>query len=142
MFLERNVGVTIKDTTLLATMKTIERPRPSSQLAQDHFMSKPSTIVQQLKVNTRSKQPGETTVMFLAGLRRLKLDEMLRDLLECWVHNIRIQHWLLAEPKLTLKRALDLALSDKDALDRDKGDSQEEDAPVNKVDPKVDKIRE
>lgn len=88
-------------------------------------MPKPSTIVQQLKVNTRSQQPGETIAMFLAELRRLtehcefgaKLDEMLRDRLECFVHNIRIQRRLLAEPKLTLKQALDLVLSDKRCLE-------------------------
>jgi len=57
--------------------------------------------------------------MFLAELRHLTqhfefgttLDEMLRDLLACEVRDIRIQGWLLAEPELTLKRALDLALA-------------------------------
>ena len=44
---------------------------------------------------------------------------MLRDRLVCGVHDIRMQRRLLAEPKLTLKRVLDLALAieteDKDA---------------------------
>lgn len=117
-------------------------------------MPKPSTIVQRFKFNTRSQQPGETIAMFLAEVRHLTehcefgatLDEMLRDRLVCGVHDIRIQRRLLAEPKLTLKRALDLALAieaaDKDASDIHKGDSQEGDAPLNKVDPKVDKVGE
>ena len=56
--------------------------------------------------------------MFLAELRHLSepgefgitLDEMLRDRLVCGVRDIRIQRRLLAEPKLTLNWALDLAL--------------------------------
>ena len=51
---------------------------------------------------------------FLAELKHLSedsefgitLDEMLRDRLVCGVRDIRIQRRLLAEPKLTLKRAL------------------------------------
>ena len=82
-------------------------------------MPKPSAIVQQFKFNTRFQQPGETIAMFLAELRHLSehcefgitLDEMLRDRLVCGIRDIRIQRRLLAEPKLTLKRALDLALA-------------------------------
>ena len=89
--------------------------------------------------------------MFLAKLRRLSehcefgitLDEMLRDRLVCGVRDIRIQRRLLAEPKLTLKRALDLALTieaaDKDASEIQKADGQGGDASVNKVDVKVNK---
>ena len=36
---------------------------------------------------------------------------MLRDRLVCGVRDIRIQRRLLEEPKLTLKRALDLSLA-------------------------------
>ena len=50
---------------------------------------------------------------------------MLPDRLVCGVHDIRIQRRLLAEPKLTLKRALDLALAieavDEDASEIQKG---------------------
>ena len=62
----------------------------------------------------------ETIAMLLAELRRLTehcefgapLDEMLRDRLMCGVHVIwLLQRRLLAEPKSTLKRALDLALA-------------------------------
>ena len=89
--------------------------------------------------------------MFLAKLRRLSehcefgitLDEMLRDRLVCGVRDIRIQRRLLAEPKLTLKRALDLALAieaaDKDVSEIQKADGYGGDASVNKVDVKVNK---
>ena len=90
-----------------------------AKLLQPHFMPKPSAIVQRFKFNTRFQQPGETISMFLAELRHLcehcdfgiTLDEMLRDRLVCGVRDIRIQRRLLAEPKLTLKRALNLALA-------------------------------
>ena len=111
-------------------------------------MSKPSAIVQRFKFNTCSQQPGETIAMFLAELKQLTeyckfgatLDEMLRDRLVCGVQDIRIQRRLLAEPKLTLQRALDLALAieaaEKDASEIQKGDSQEGATPLNKNDTK------
>ena len=89
--------------------------------------------------------------MVLAELRHLSehcefgitLDEMLRDRLVCGVRDIRIQRRLLAEPKLTLKRALDLALAieaaDKDVSEIQKADGHGGDASVNKVDVKVNK---
>ena len=84
--------------------------------------------------------------MFLAELRQVAeycefgatLNEMLRDRLVCGVQDIRIQRRLLAEPKLTLQRALDLALAievaEKDASEIQKGASQEGATPLNKVD--------
>ena len=141
---------------LVRGLVTPEDPKDESnedlaKLLQDHFMPKPSAIVQRFKFNTRSQQPGETIAMFLAELRRLSehcefgitLDEMLRDRLVCGVRDIRIQRRLLAEPKLTLKRALDLSLAieaaDKDASEIQKADGQGGDASVNKVDVKVNK---
>ena len=74
-----------------------------AKLLQDHFMPKPSAIVQRFKFNTRSQQPGDTITMFFAELRHLNtehcefgitLDEMLRDRLVSDVRNIRIQRRL------------------------------------------------
>ena len=66
---------------------------------------------------------------------------MLRDRLVCGVRDVRIQRRLLAEPKLTLKRVLDVPLAieaaDKDASEIRKADGQGGDASVNKVDVKV-----
>lgn len=101
-----------------------------AQLAQDHFMPKLSTIVQRFKFNTRSQQPGATITMFLAELWRLTehcefeatLDDILRDRLVCGVHDIRIESRLRAEPKLTLKQALDQALAI-EATDKDSSEA-------------------
>ena len=135
------VSVGAKTYKLIRSLVAPEDPKDESyddlaKLAQEHFMPKPSAIVQRFKFNTRTQQPGETIAMFLAELRHLTehcefgatLDEMLRHRFVCGVHDIRIQRRLLAEPKLTLKRALDLALAieaaDKDALEIQKGESQ------------------
>ena len=150
------VSVGVKIYKLIRTLVAPEDPKDEScedlaKLAQEHFMPKPSAIVQQFKFNTRTQQPGETIAMFLAELRHLTencefratLDEMLPDRLVCSVHDIRIQRRLLAEPKLTLKRALDLALAieatEKNASEIQKGGSQQGDTPLNKVDFKVEK---
>ena len=100
-----------------------------ANLVQEHYQPKPSVIVQRFRFDTRVQQPGETISVFLAELRRLSehcefdstLDQMLRDRLVCGTSDDKIQRRLLAEPKLTLKRALELAIaietSEKDALD-------------------------
>lgn len=89
--------------------------------------------------------------MLIAELRHLSehcecgitLHEMLRDRLVCGVRDIRVQRWLLAEAKWTLKRALDLALATeaayKNASEIHKADGQGGDPSVNKVDAKVNK---
>ena len=83
--------------------------------------------MQRFKFNTRSQQPGETIAISIAELKHLAehcefgttWDEMLRDRIVCGVRDLRIHRRLLAEPKLTLKRAIDLVLAieaaDKDA---------------------------
>ena len=150
------VCVGAKTYKLVRSLVAPEDPKDKSyedlaKLFQDYFMPKPSAIVQRFKFNTRSQQPGETIAMFLAEVRhlsehcefRITLDEMLCDRLLCGVRDIRIQRRLLAEPKLTLKRALDLALAieaaDKDVSEIRKADGQGGDASVNKGDVKVNK---
>lgn len=62
----------------------------------------------------------------------------------CGIRDIRIQHGLLAKPKLSPKRAVDLALAinavDKDASEIQKGNSQEGNTLHNKVDTKFAKV--
>ena len=96
---------------------------------QEHYKPKPSVIVQRFKFNTRTQQGGESISTYLAELRNLSedcefgvsLDEMLRDRLVCGTNNERIQKRLLAESKLSLKKATDIALAmetaEKDILD-------------------------
>ncbi|CAH3136875.1 unnamed protein product [Porites lobata] len=56
---------------LVRSLAAREDPKDKSyedlaKLLQDHFMPKPSAIVQRFKFNTPSQQPGETIAMFLA----------------------------------------------------------------------------
>ena len=100
-----------------------------AKLVQEHYQPKPSAIVPHFKFNTRVQQPGETISVFLAELRHHSehcefgstLDEMLRDRLVCRTNDDKVHRRLLADPKLTLKRALEFAIaiqtSEKGALD-------------------------
>ena len=128
------VSVGAKTYKLIRSLVAPRDPKEKSyvelaKLVQDHYKPKPSVIVERFKFNTRCQQQGENISVFLAELRRLSencefgatLDEMLRDRLVCGARDNKIQRRLLAEPKLTLKRALDLAIaietSEKDVLD-------------------------
>ncbi len=87
-----------------------------SQAIRNHYVPKPSVIVQRYKFNTRVRGNDESISTFMAELRTLSehcefgvsLDEMLRDRLVCGVNEDRIQRRLLAEPVLDLKKALKL----------------------------------
>ena len=87
------------------------------KLVQEHHQPISSAIVQRYKFNSRTQKPGESIATFIAELRRLAehcqfgqtLDEMLRDRLVCGIADSRVQCRLLAEPDLTLKKALELA---------------------------------
>ena len=83
-----------------------------------HFDPTPSEIVQRYKFNSRDRQPTETIATFISELRslaefcnyRASLDEMLRDRLVCGINNNIIRRRLFAESKLTLPKALEIAL--------------------------------
>ena len=93
------------------------------KLLTDHFNPKPSVIVQRFRFNTRYRKTGESIATFVAELRRLtefcefggNLSEMLCDRLVCGIGDPRIQKQLLAEPNLTLDKALELALAQESA---------------------------
>ena len=82
-----------------------------------HHNPVPSEIVQRYKFNSRFRGEGETVAKFVSELRSLAefcnygatLDDMLRDRLVCGIRIDHIQRRLLAEEKLTFKRAMDLA---------------------------------
>ena len=70
------VSVGAKTYKLIRSLVAPEDPKDKSsedvaKLAQEHFMPKPSAIVQQFKFNTRTQQPVETVAMFLAELKHL-----------------------------------------------------------------------
>ena len=83
----------------------------------DHFSPAPSEIVQRFKFNCRARKPGESVATYVAELRAIAefcnfggtLEDMLRDRLVCGINDSAIQRRLLAEPKLTFKKALDLS---------------------------------
>ena len=87
------------------------------KLVEDHLSPQPSVTVHRFKFNCRTQSDGETIAAFVAELRRLfehcefgdQLDAMLRDRLVCGVRDTHVQRRLLAEPKLTYKKAFDLA---------------------------------
>ena len=70
------VSVGAKTCKLVRSLVAPEYPKDKSyedlaKLLQDHFVPKPTPIVQRFKFNTRSQQPGETIAMLLAELRHL-----------------------------------------------------------------------
>ena len=83
-----------------------------------HHNPTPLEIIQQYKFNTWTRHPGELIATFTAELHSLaifcnfgdSLDDMLRDRLVCGIRDTHIQRRLLAETKLTLKKATELAL--------------------------------
>ncbi len=82
-----------------------------------HHNPTPSEIVQRFKFNSLFRHPGESVSTFVSELRSLcefcnfgaTLDDMLRDRLVCGINDDHVQRRLLAEDKLTFKRALEMA---------------------------------
>jgi predicted aspartyl protease len=116
-----------------------------SQAIRNHYVPKPSVIVQRYKFNTRVRGNDESISTFMAELRTLSehcefgvsLDEMLRDRLVCGVNEDRIQRRLLAEPVLDLKKALEIAhgmeTAAKDVRDLKGETPNKRDYPMNKL---------
>ena len=107
---------------LIRSLIAPEKPKEKTfeqlvKLVQEHHQPTPSAIVQRYKFNSRIQSTGESVATFVAELRRLAehcqfgqtLDDMLRDRLVCGITDGRVQRRLLAEPELTLKKALELA---------------------------------
>ena len=87
------------------------------KLVKDHLTPPPSCTMLRYKFNARSQNDKESIAEFVASLRHLasncefgaSLDDMLRDRLVRGLRDARVQKRLLAEPKLTLAKALELA---------------------------------
>ena len=89
------------------------------KLVKEHHNPAPSVILQCFKFASRQQKSGESVTTYLSELRRLSehckygqtLDEMLCDHIVCGIHiaDSRLQRRLLAEPELTLKKAIELA---------------------------------
>ena len=82
-----------------------------------HREPKASIIVRRFQFNSRSRARDESIADYVAALQRLAehcafgdmLDEMLRDRVVCGINNSAIQKRLLAEPELTLTKAVAVA---------------------------------
>ena len=83
-------------------------------LVKEHLQPSPSVIMQRFNFNGRMQKGEEAVAEYVAELRCIAehcelLDEILRDRLVCGVKDTRIQRRLLAEPKLTFAKALEIA---------------------------------
>ena len=96
------------------------------RILREHFGPKPSEVGQRFKFNSYIRKPGESVATFVAKLRALSedcdfgdsLEVMIRDRLVFGINDKAIQKRLLAEPKLTYKRAVELA-QELESADRD-----------------------
>ena len=93
------------------TLKTL------SETLTDHLKPQPIIIAERYKLYCRDQSENETITEYLAELRKLTLncdfkdflDQALRDRSVCGLQNNSIRRRLLAERKLTLKSAIELA---------------------------------
>ena len=122
---KRSVFLAVIGPTAYKLLRNLVSPakpgvRPYEELIRvmtEHHNPTPSEIVQRYKFHSRFRQPGESVATFVAELRSLAefcnfgqtLDDMLRDRLVCGINEAVIQRRLLAEPRLTLQKALELA---------------------------------
>lgn len=89
------------------------------QILSNHFAPRTSEIVNRFRFYRRDQQPGESFSIFLKELRQLAekcgfdaaLDTMLRDRIVCGIRDEALQRRLLAEDKITLKRAQEMCLA-------------------------------
>ena len=90
-----------------------------AKIMQSHFKPAPSEIVEHCKFHTRLRRPGESIATFVTELRSLSefcnfgetFEDMIRDSLICGINDDAMQKHMLAEPKFTYKRAVELAQS-------------------------------
>lgn len=84
-----------------------------------HLNPKPLLIAERFRFHKRNQLQSESITEYIAELRKLTehcefgagLSDALRDQLVCGMHNEGIQKRLLTEDKLTLARALEIAIS-------------------------------
>ena len=107
---------------LISSLVSPEKPGSKSftdlvELLKKHFNPDPSEIVERYKFHTRVHLPNETVSQFVAELRTIArycnfkdtLKDLLRDRIVCGINDDTIQRRLLAEKKLTLDKALEIA---------------------------------
>ena len=107
---------------LLKNLLAPEKPSTKSykelvDILGKHLAPKPLVIAERFRFHKRDQREGESVTAYLAELRRLTeycefgdyLNDALRDRLVCGLRAGNITKRLLAEAKLTLKKAIDIA---------------------------------
>lgn len=85
----------------------------------DHLSPRPSEIAERFRFHKPEQAVGETVEVYIAELRRLaihcdfgdSLDKTLRDRFVCGLKHEHIQKKLLADPNLTLEKAIQTAVA-------------------------------
>lgn len=88
-------------------------------LIAQHLKPKPLAIAERFRFYQRNQGKQETVSQYIAELRKLSefcefgefLNQALRDRLVCGLSSVGTQRKLLAEDKLDLKKAMDVAIS-------------------------------
>ena len=96
------------------------------ELLKNHFNPKPPVIAEGYKFYQRRQETAENVAEYLAALRKCAehcnfadfLQQALRDKFVCGLNSSAIQKRLLAESELTLKRALEIAQSMEQLLNK------------------------
>lgn len=109
----------------------------------EHYGPPPPEVVQRFRFNSRSRQPGESIVMYAADLWQLAeqcnfsttLDKMIRDRLVHWINDERICEWVLQEKDLMYKRVVTLAQGVEEATKNLKEMSLPHSEPLNTTAP-------
>ena len=89
------------------------------ELFSKHYKPTPSEIVERFKFHSRFRKAGESVATYVSELRCLSefcnfgaaLEDMLRDRLVCGINDAGIQKRLLAEPKVTYEKSVELSLA-------------------------------
>ena len=114
---------------LLRNLVSPEKPGEKAyadlvEVLSKHFKPTPSEIVERCKFHSRFRKSGESVATFVSELRCLSeycnfgdsLEDMIRDRLVCGINDESIQKRLLAEPKLTYAKAVELSQSMETAI--------------------------
>ena len=129
-------------------LKNLTTPaKPSSKtydelvnILTSHLSPKPLVIAERFRFHKRDQKEGERVSVYQAELRKLAehcnfgeyLNEALRDRFVCGLRDGNIQKRLLAEDKLTLKKATELAIA-METASRDAVELQQQMRPNNAV---------
>ena len=126
------MGATTYDTLWSLLAPTPPQEKTFGELLEalrKHFDPEPLVIAERFRFYQRLQKQDESIADFIADLHRLSikcefgdfLDQALRDRFVCGIHSQAIQKKLLAEAKLTIQRAQEIALgmesTDKDSKD-------------------------